>query len=74
MTTSSTTLEMTRPTTQPFPAVDALRVEPPATRCLQQLWCAPRAAGPAAHASDQVCDTSCLGKLRLPPSFTPLID
>ena len=74
MTAMDTALEMTRPRTPRFPTDDALPVGQPATRCMQQLWCSSRAVGPTAHDDDQVCDTSCLGQLGLPPSFTPLVD
>ena len=74
MTASGTTMETTRPGTPPFLTDNALTVEQPATRCLQQLWCVPRAAGPTAQADDQVRDTSCLGQLGLSPGFTPLVD
>jgi hypothetical protein len=74
MTALDTTLEMTRPGIPRFLTDDALRVGQPVTRCMQQLWCSPRAAGPTAHADDQMCDTSCLRQLGLTPGFTPLVD
>ena len=74
MTASGTTMEMIHPETLPFLTDSALMVGEPVTRCLQQLWCSPRAAGPPVHADDQVGDTSCLRQLGLPPDFTPLVD
>ena len=74
MTAPGTTVEMIHPGTLPFLTDSTPMVGEPATRCMQQLWCSPRAAGPTAHADDQAGDTSCLRQLGLPPDFTPLVD
>jgi hypothetical protein len=77
MTVTGTTLEITRRSVPPFLTDDAHMVGEPATNCVQQLWCSPRAVVSSVHANASegwVGETSCLRQLGLRPGFTPMVD